>query len=376
MTRLEILKKQTENAHEMRCIIDKAKDEKRALTQEEQDKFNALELEQRALQIESMMQQQPNVPIPNGRQYDAIKRSFVEKVLDAVNGAGSKKIEMRNIIAESGLRDSLVPVVPQPMLKAINESFLLSDLGVHVYSGTNGIPLFPIASSLKASIVGENEKATLSQLTFSNIKPSPKRFTTSVAVSNRALEMSGEDLFDFLHEELGNSIGYKFNEVVCSTEAVGDMRGPFVGLTDMKVVHKTKGKYTRDNLLELEYKVLKSIKALMGAKCSFIVNTDMAKLLEGILENANADRYLMQRVFEDGKRKGEILGHNAFLCDEVANDTILFGDFSHLRAPMFDAPTIIVDPYTMARENATLFTVNADYDLLALRPAFAVSALS
>lgn len=371
----ELLKKLHEAREQMRSLVEKAKTENRDLTAEERSSFENIEVEIRCLnaeiqsesaKIQAEIRSQENAS-------DKMKLRFAEMATDAVKGTGPRDIKLRAINTESVVHQALVPVVPKEMIDVIEKGFVLSSLGAESIFGVHGLPMWPVASSFEASVVGEIDEVQESTLSFSKIESSPKRISAAVAVSNLAIIQSNIHLYDYILKELGLSVVRKLNHVVCDTVAHGALSGPFVGLTDKKITHTKAGVYTRKNILDIEHKVLDDMMDAMSDNASFIVNTKMMGILEDTLENTNSTRYLLRRFSENGKRKGEMIGLNVAFSNFAGDNKILFGDFQHLKIPFYGETRITVDPYTLAKKDSTLFVINMFVDMVKTREAFAYS---
>lgn len=379
MTRLEILKKQTENAHEMRCIIDKAKDEKRALTQEEQDKFNALELEQRALQIETMMQQQPGVPAPEG---DSVEKRFLEMACDVASGGSSGKasFNVRSVVNFDSVKETSVPVVFQDLLDPLEKGLIVSKLGCKVQDGLNGLPMNAEVDAPEATVLGENEKVSESTLNFTGETPTPKRISMSIPVSRTALNVNNRNLYGIVMRTLGAGIARKVNKIMFTTTAHGKFKGPFVGLTGAQKIQGTASKgWDQGLIVDIEHAVLDSMVEALGGNSAYIMNTKTAAALKK-KQLVAADKEMLLQMHIDsntGYRYGFMNSYRSEFTNYAPDNTIFFGDFRYCAITHFGEASFIIDPYSRARENMVEFTVNIDMDITPVRSqAFSMAVLA
>lgn len=376
----ELIKKKQELVEQMRSISEKAKSEKRSLTSEERESFDQIETEVRALNAKISLEEDKRQEEirSRGAAPMEVRKRFVDMVLQSVSDMKGSEISVRAVNTESIFHDASVPVLYQELLQPLEKGLILHDLGVRILFGVQGEPMWPEATAFEASVVGETEKVSDTTLAYKTRKATPKRISASIPVSRRAINQPNFNLYDQIMGGLGMAVARKLNHILCDTTAHGEFKSPFVDIdSSQKIVHGSAGVYTRKDILDIEHLVLDKMIDAMSEKSSFIINTKMMSILENTLESKTSTRFLLERFFENGKRKGGMVGHNTSFSNYVGDGNILFGDFTYLGLPQFGDISIVVDPYSRSTENTVVFTINTEMDMVAIRPeAFGLSSLS
>lgn len=373
MTRLEMLNAIGDKKEKMRSLVDTAKKENRELNEKEQNEFRNLEVEAQMLEFEvrSMFD------VPKVQNSETPQRRFAKMVSEVRDKKQPIEVDMRSILSETVPHDASTPIIYQDLIKPLEKGFVLDKVGCKILYNVHGEPLYPSVSGSEASVEGENDEVAESSLEFGTIKSTPKRISMAYAVSNRAINQSNLNLYGLIMESLGMGVARKLNKILCDTTAHGSFSGPFVGLeSDQVVSHSAGTAYTYKDIVSIEHLVLdKMVDAMSGNSC-YLMNTKTAALLKSTpIEKGNAKMIL--EMFYDpttNYRWGVMNGYRVEFCNYVADGKIMFGDFRHLGVPQFGELSIIVDPYTLAKKNATLFVLNTEMDMTRLRKeAFAMS---
>ena len=155
MKEKERLDKIAEHKSEMRSMVDLAEKEKRALTAEEQDKFNVLDSEVR-MQMNFFKANEvtpENQPAPVD-----IRSIFARNLAGAIEGGNkSARIEVRaNIPINTADVTDTIPVLYQDVLNALEPKLILNQVGIKMQTSVKGTPVWPTVGNVEAQILGEN----------------------------------------------------------------------------------------------------------------------------------------------------------------------------------------------------------------------------
>jgi HK97 family phage major capsid protein len=88
------------------------------------------------------------------------------------------------------------------------------------------------------------------------------------------------------------------------------------------------------------------------APCWVMTEATKAEL-EDVKVDAGSGRFLCEN--------DQILGYPVFTTSAIGEGNIGFGDWSYQAAGFFGSMSMIVDPYTLSRQNATDFVLNAQF---------------
>lgn len=367
----KILDKIADNKEQMRSILDLARQENRqTLTPDEDKRFKALEDECKMLDYELKAR---SVVVTETPQSGA--KRFAEHATKCLTSGGNVSASLRSIVAEPSVHDASVPVVYQELQKPLEEGLILSRLGGRVLYGVEGEPLWPFVSGVEASVLGENVEVGESTLAFEAVRSTPKRLSVCIPVSRRAVHQSNLNLYALVMESLASGVARKLNRIICDTSAHGDYSGPFVDATmasDTKIT-RTAAAFTYDDALELEHAVLNNLTDLCHDPV-YIMNYKMAQKLRSTPIVKGQSEMLLTIHRDGGVYYAMMNGRRVELCNYVADGQVQFGEFRYLGLPQYGDLDIVVDPYTGARKNSVIFTLNADMDMVKIRKeAFAIS---
>ncbi len=366
----QLLQLIADKKEQMRSILDKAKAETRNLSDSEKTAFEALSAEVRMAELE-LRAYNPN---PKPQEPTDIAKRFAEEVTNGVReGRG---VSFRAIQNEPSIHDASTPILYQDLQKPLEKGLILSRLGGRVLYNVQGEPMWPFVSGIEASVLGENETVGESTLTFTTIKSTPKRISAHIPVSRRAINQSNLDLYSLVMESLGDGVARKLNRIICDTNAHGDYKGAFVTDTMADGTAITRGHatdVTTDDILALEHAVLNTMTDNVGDPV-YIMNYKMSQKLRNT-EIVKGQKEMLLSFYRDGGvHYGMMLGRRVELSNYVPDGYIYFGDFRYLGLPQYGGIDITVDPYTGAKENKILFTLNTEMDMVKIRKeAFASS---
>lgn len=368
----KLLEKLANVKAEMRGILDVAQSEGRSLNEEEEKRFEALEGEARMIEYQLRSHSIP--PVLGDTQSHA--KRFAETIANSIDKGVSVNASLRSILDEPTVHESSVPVLYQELQKPLESGLILTRVGGSILYGLSGEPLWPFVSGVEASVVGENEEVGDSTLSFSSIKSTPKRISISIPVSRRAIHQSNLNLYSLVMESMGVGVSRKLNKILCDTVAHGDYNGPFVDSTmaSNTTITRAGADFSYDDALELEHSVLNVMTDSVYDPV-YIMNYKMAQKLRSTPVEKGQTAKMLTMHREGNVHYGVMHnGRRVEFCNYVADNQVQFGDFKYLGLPQYGDFNIVVDPYTGAKKNIVIFTLNTDMDMVKIRKeAFAIS---
>lgn len=257
---------------------------------------------------------------------------------------------------KTNMESAGVPVSIQDIIKPLEAELVYSKVGLKVQTGVRGKIQWPVLdNSIEVSVGGELDTVDTKVLEFDKITTTPYKLGISVEVSNEAINDEAFDLIGLITEQIGRGTGRTLNKRVLalsSPSVKADFVGPLV--SHKQAVTFAGAVPTYAELKALKGKVLAS-NASMAGFC-YIMDAAMYSALEATPKDAGSGRF----VIEGGKIDGDVI----FLTDltEYANKVVC-GCFAYEALNQHGATNFIVDPYTQAKKNITVFTLNADWSL-------------
>ena len=257
---------------------------------------------------------------------------------------------------KTNMESAGIPVSIQDIIKPLDAELVYNKVGLKVQTGVRGKIQWPVLdNSIEVSVGGELDTVDTKVLEFDKITTTPYKLGISVEVSNEAINDEAFDLTGLITEQIGRGTGRTLNKRLLALSAPivkADFVGPLV--SHKQTVPFAGAVPTYAELKALKGKVLAS-NASMAGFC-YIMDAAMYSALEATPKDAGSGRF----VIEGGKIDGDVI----FLTDltEYANKVVC-GCFAYEALNQHGTTNFIVDPYTQAKKNITVFTLNADWSL-------------
>ena len=264
--------------------------------------------------------------------------------------------------------DPVVPLTIADIIQPLEQGLILSKVGVKMQYGITGAWNFPVVAGVEASIEDENAEVGDSTIEISKIAPSPKRFSLAIPVSNRALSQSNGMLLDIVRTQIVAGLARTLNKCMFSPKQITTKApiGCFVKDAPTTIV---KTAFTFKDVIKLKASVL-STGVQFDATAAYVCSATTYGDLESTPRDAGSGRMLI----EDGK----INGYPVFVTEFIGDNRLGFGVFSYELLGSFSAMSLGVDNSSAAvmAKNLTYFVLNADMDMLTLRPeAFGIAEI-
>ena len=257
---------------------------------------------------------------------------------------------------KTNMESAGIPVSIQDIIKPLDAELVYNKVGLKVQTGVRGKIQWPVLdNSIEVSVGGELDTVDTKVLEFDKITTTPYKLGISVEVSNEAINDEAFDLIGLITEQIGRGTGRTLNKRLLALSAPS-VKADFVGplVSHKQTVTFAGAVPTYAELKALKGKVLAS-NASMAGFC-YSMDAAMYSALEATPKDAGSGRF----VIEGGKIDGDVI----FLTDltEYANKVVC-GCFAYEALNQHGTTNFIVDPYTQAKKNITVFTLNADWSL-------------
>jgi HK97 family phage major capsid protein len=223
----------------------------------------------------------------------------------------------------------------------------------------------------EAEILGETEELSDSTVDFSKINAVKTRMGVSFTVTNQAINDSDVDLVALIQQEARQRIRRVLNRVMFSHQNfTSNFHGPFAGAKAQATFAGTVPTYKE--LLEMKGKVAETGVEMEGF--CYVMSETMKAALEATPIDAGSGRM----VLENGRIAGYPVFTTAYINygsnKEKANvEYIAAGVYTYLAVNQYGELRMVVDPYTKAKKDEVVITLNSDWSMTTLRnEAFAL----
>jgi HK97 family phage major capsid protein len=325
--------------------------------------YAALEREANRLQIELAMANNNREEKPvdvNTQMREAIKQVRSHQA----DGDFLMKREATPIITsgiiqggeKTNMASAGIPLTIKDLINPLGMGTIYEKLGLQVATGVRGNIQWPcLDTSAEVSVGGELDEAETKTLDFSKITATPVKVGISIEVSNEAINDESFDLVGVIKEQMNKAVGRTLNKRVLALSAPS-AKPAFVGplVSNKQTATYTKAGATYKDVKALKAKVLKT-GAQMAGFC-YVMDAEMYSTLECTPKDNGSGLF----IIEGGKIDGDVV----FITDlaEYAGK-IVAGCFAYEALNQHGEVHFIVDPYTKAKKNVTVFTLNADFSL-------------
>lgn len=333
---MEYLKKLAEQRDEktkkMQELMDKAKAEERALTEEENAEFERLEkeisgidktvkAEKRSLQMAAHEGQKSNHT--QETQEEAEERAFLDCIMAAVeNRSGEQNLA-------TGTNGSIIPTsIANRIIKAIKDrSPILQRATVYNVKGTLKIPVWGDADghNIKVAFVDEFQKITADAGKFTSVDLTGYMFSALTLIGRQLENNASFSVVDFVINQMAEEIAIFLEGKLLNGEA-SKMEGALA--TKTKVTTAASSVLTADELIDVQSK----IKQVYQGNACWIMHSDTFAAIRKLKDGNN--RYLLQDDVTQAFPY-RLLGKPVFLSDNMPKiatsaKVVLYGDMSGL----------------------------------------------
>lgn len=255
-----------------------------------------------------------------------------------------------NLVPTELLAGSFIDILRKRMAVMATNPTMLTGL-----SGNVSIPR--MTSSSTAYFVGESGSPTESQQAFDQVNMTPKTVGAFVDYSRRLLLQSSIDVETMIRDDIAKVIATKLDNAAIygsgsSNEPLGIKDTTGVGTQTIS----TFGTFAEYIGMETDVAAANADVANMF----YLINASARGALKSTEKASNTAQF----VFEDN----EINGYPAIVSNQLANNDVLFGDFSQFVIGMWSGLDLTVDPYANATAGSVRIIALQDVDFGVKQP--------
>lgn len=358
----------------MNAIMDKAQAEKRELSAEENVEYQKLQSDFAKLGRELSLNADMVTSLKNKPSNEKSANTLLREALIEAKKSGKTEFVLQREINTTLTIDEggLIPVSVKDVVDPLEKGLIYGEVGIPVQTGVVGNIQWPILGSVEAEIVGETVELTDKTLDLSKINAKQVRVGISFTVSNQAINNSDVDLVALIQNQARMGMARTLNRVAFSHENfTGDFHGPFAGA-------KAQVTFAGDTPTLKELLAMKGTVAGEGIQMIGFCYV-MSEAMKAKLEATSVDEGSGKMIIENGR----IAGAYPVFTTEYINygssggkagvEYIAAGVFAYLPLNQHGELRMVVDPYTQAKKDCVVITLNSDWSMTTLRKeAFAL----
>lgn len=251
------------------------------------------------------------------------------------------------------------PMTVGNIVQPLSAALVYDKVGLPILSGLSGDYCWPVVGNVEATIEGEGVALADTKIDIAALKPNPARLGISIKITNQTINKTDGVAYQVVQQQLPLAVARLINKCLCvtSTDAAGysaKFHGPFV---ECEKISFAGSEPTYKELLQMKGKVY-------GKGCendgtgAYIMNPETYAILEATPKDAGSGFM----IIEDGK----IAGVPVFQTSAIGAG-VGFGLFGMQPLGQFGDMRFIIDPYTEAKSDMTVLTLNADWSMTTLR---------
>lgn len=358
----------------MNAIMDKAQAEKRELSAEENVEYQKLQSDFAKIGRELALNADMVTSLKNKPNNEKSMNTLLREALMEAKKSGKTEFVLQREINTTAIIDEggLIPVSVKDVVDPLEKGLIYGEVGIPVQTGVVGNIQWPILGSVEAEIVGETVELTDKTLDLSKINAKAVRVGISFTVSNQAINNSDVDLVALIQNQARMGMARTLNRVAFSHENfTGDFHGPFAGA-------KAQVTFAGDTPTLKELLALKGAVAGEGIQMIGFCYV-MSEAMKAKLEATSVDAGSGKMIIENGRVAGaypvfttEYINYGAS-GSKAGVEYIAAGVFAYLPLNQHGELRMVVDPYTQAKKDCVVITLNSDWSMTTLRKeAFAL----
>lgn len=358
----------------MNAIMDKAQAEKRELSSEENVEYQKLQSDFAKLGRELALNADMVTSLKNKPANEKSANALLREALIEAKKSGKTEFVLQREINTTATIDEggLIPVSVKDVVEPLEKGLIYGEVGIPVQTGVVGNIQWPILGSVEAEIVGETVELTDKTLDLSKINAKAVRVGISFTVSNQAINDSDVDLVALIQNQARMGMARTLNRVAFSHENfTGDFHGPFAGA-------KAQVTFAGDTPTLKELLALKGSVAGEGIQMLGFCYV-MSEAMKAKLEATSVDSGSGKMIIENGRVAGaypvfttEYINYGAS-GSKAGVEYIAAGVFAYLPLNQHGELRMVVDPYTQAKKDCVVITLNSNWSMTTLRKeAFAL----
>lgn len=370
----EYIERREEIKVRMNEIADLAeKENKREFTEAEKAELKHLEREMNVFDVKIASAGKTGYVEVSARELE-----FDNYLREALKNQGKQNNVLQREAMLTTDVDAMIPLSVNDVVKPLEEGLILGQLGLPVMTGLNGDFVWPVAGSIEAEIAGEAVELSDKKIDFSKIKPNQQRVGVSVTVSAQTIWKTNGVAYEVVKQQLPQAMARALNKAVLGTESVShSLVGPFsalakktgVALTALKTKEQKKAAQLINFAGELPtYKELVAMKGLCllkGVEGNYMAYV-MDEYTKAMLECTPIDEGSGRMVIENGMIAGVPVKCTNYI-NSGSNTYVGFGCFGYLPLQGFGDMRFVIDPYTKAKNDSVVLTLNEDWAATVLR---------
>lgn len=346
MNKLEKIELRSSNLSKLNEIVEKAKEEKRELTENEVVEFRNLEKSIKDLDNELEINTKNTKKMDNNfslfRSIDAVIKkeasndTFEMPLTRALSPAGG----------ESAIATDVAAVMSQ-----LGETSLINKIGGKYLTGLQGDLMIPSITNMSFGWGTDGVESADANAKIVSKKLTPKLINGFVPVDNR-LTIQSPSVEAAIMDSIYKVVDVKLSEALFSASSLTEKPAGLFAVASAATFTVAASGLTYQHILQLEEKIL--VNAVDATNVVIVMHPSVAARLKATAKSKDG-------IYEPVLKNGMIDNYKVIVSNQVANGYIAFVDATNLYSGVWSVK-VTVDPYTLSTKNQLRLVVNALVD--------------
>ena len=279
-----------------------------------------------------------------------------------VNAQGQIQLptEERATVTVTAEGEDVVATELFDILTPLRAKNVLVNAGARFMGNLVGNVQVPIMSASNVTWEGETASAQDGAPTFTHKTLSPKRLTAYIDISKQMIAQDSIGVENAIRQDLVNAINSKLESTILGSAAGSTTQpeGIFHAVTATAVA----------DFADVCDKEADVDDANVLGECAYVMSNKAKSAMRSMIKGTNATGM----VYENG----EVDGTKAYNTSNVSGTNYVYGDFSNLAIGSWGGVDLVIDPFSKAADGQIRLVVNMYVDAVVLRPeAFATGTV-
>ncbi len=244
-----------------------------------------------------------------------------------------------------------VPTFKNGFIDNLRDSLALRQLGAQFLSGLTGdIEIPKKNASASFAWAAENATATETNITFLQVPMAPNRLTGFLDISKQLVLQSSRDVERMVIEDITLGAALAFDKAGLDGSGTGSEPEGILQTTGIGAVTTT-GIANLNWAKVVEFETTTNTNNALEGNLGYVFGAATRGHLKTTAKDAGSGIFLMGEG-------NQLNGYNTVVTNQMATTDMIFGNFRDLIMGQWGGLDIIIDPYTLAKNNQLQITLH------------------
>lgn len=238
----------------------------------------------------------------------------------------------------------------------LRNKLTISKLGGQVLSGLQGNVAIPKQTGTATAYwIDEGADTTASELGLGLVELKPKTVSAKTAYTRQMLLQGNPDVEALVMNDLAANIALAIDKAAFSGSGTAGQPLGILNTTGINGVDASSAAGGLDWAKVVEFETQVAVDNADVDNMNYVAGAGVTGILKSTLKSANGSAYLLEN--------GQVNGYDFTRTNQVAANTMVFGDFSQLVTGLWGGLDIMIDPYEKANSGGIVIRAFQSVDV-------------